>query len=409
MCEIILNEGQKKGLEVAVRHFKEGKDTVIAGYAGTGKSTLVAKIIEKLHISNVVFVAFAGKAVKVLREKGNENAITCHRLLYKPILQEDGTYKYELTDSIDYDLIVADECSMIPNKMVKEMRSFGVPIIFLGDSFQLPPVENPEAENEENTVNNHLLDNPDVFLTEIMRQATESEIIRAGIKLRNMEKLSYGIDREFSVINKNKLNDRTLLWADEIICATNRKRTEINNYVRKLLKHSELPQVGDKIICLHNYYDYVTNNDDMMPLTNGTIGIIVKMEEVMWTAPKSIIDKLEVKEIPCYSISIKTDSGFYNNLLIDKNELITGKKTLTGYDLYLVSKKYKELDKAKISHKPIPMDFNYGYAITCHKAQGSEWDNIVVMEEWFPNDLETHCRWLYTAITRASEKVVIVR
>lgn len=145
MCEIILNEGQKKGLEVAVRHFKEGKDTVIAGYAGTGKSTLVAKIIEKLHISNVVFVAFAGKAVKVLREKGNENAITCHRLLYKPILQEDGTYKYELTDSIDYDLIVADECSMIPNKMVKEMRSFGVPIIFLGDPFQLPPCRKPRS------------------------------------------------------------------------------------------------------------------------------------------------------------------------------------------------------------------------------------------------------------------------
>ena len=68
-----------------------------------------------------------------------------------------------------------------------------------------------------------------------------------------------------------------------------------------------------------------------------------------------------------------------------------------------------ELDKAKISHKPFPLDFNYGYAITCHKAQGSEWDNIVVMEEWFPNDLETHCRWLYTALTRASEKVVIVR
>lgn len=409
MC-IILNEGQKKAVELAVKKVKAGDDVVIAGYAGTGKSTTVSKIIEKLTkecgISNVVYVAFAGKAVKVLREKGNDNAITCHRLLYKPVLQEDGTYKYELVDDIDYDLIVADECSMIPSDMVNQMRSFGKPIIWLGDPFQLPPVEN---ENSTTSAGNTLLQNPDVFLTEIMRQANDSEIINAGLKLRNLEKLNYGIGREFSVISKDRLNDRTLLWADEIICATNRKRTEVNNYVRRLKKFSALPQIGDKVICLHNYYEHLTNNDEMIPLTNGTIGIIVKMEEELWTAPKSIADKLTVTEVPCYRISIKTDLGFYNDLLIDKNELINGMPTISGKDLYLIKKKYAELDKAKISHKPFPLDFNYGYAITCHKAQGSEWDNIVVMEEWFPNDLETHCRWLYTALTRASEKVVIVR
>lgn len=403
MANITLTKGQAVGKEIAIERYRSRKPyTVIAGYAGTGKSTLVSVIIEALGISKsrVCFAAFSGKAANVLRQKGNEHSITIHKLIYHAVLQPNGEYDYVPVDNLDdYSLIVIDEVSMVPQNMIDQLLSYGVHIIFLGDPFQLPPVDTDNG--------NHLLDTPHVFLDEIMRQAEDSEIISIGCKIRNFEPVEFSNGHDTAVIANRDLNNTTLLWADEIICATNKTRHALNAYVRDLRGRGALPEVGDKIICLHNYWEIAS--DDEMPLTNGCIGTIETMVESTFQVPRRCAKYCSVQSMPVLICSIKTENGNYSNIVIDKNQLITGQRTLTGKDEYHILTEFNKLDKAGISHMHIPMDFNYGYAITCHKAQGSEWKNIVIKEEWFPNDKEEHARWLYTAVTRASEKVVIAR
>lgn len=400
---ITLTEGQRKGLEVAVNNYKNNKPfTVISGYAGTGKSTLVAEIIKELGLSesSVCFAAYTGKAANVLRLKGNENSITLHKLMYNAVLQPNGEYTYTLVDTLDYKLIVVDECSMVPKKMVEDLLSFGVHIIFLGDSFQLPPIDEDS--------NNHLLDTPDVMLQEIMRQAADSNIIQLGDAVRHMETIPYFRMSDVAVINNETINNKTLLWADEIICATNKTRQKLNERLRALNNRGDLPEVGDKIICLHNYWE-ICSFDDEMPLTNGTIGYIISIKEAVFNVPSQARKFVSKNSIPVLICDIKSENGSYSSLVIDKNELITGEKSFSTKDEYYIAKAFYQLEKNGIRHMHMPMDFNYGYAITCHKAQGSEWNNIVIFEERFPFDKEDHAHWIYTAITRASEKIVLVK
>ena len=136
---MILTEKQQKGLEIAVRRFKEGKPwTCIAGYAGSGKSTLVKFIIEALNVPHeeVCYVAFTGKAATVLKQKGCSNAITAHKLLYKAKPKPDGTFIFipKGTDELsEYSVIVVDEVSMLPKKMWNLLISHGIYVIALGD------------------------------------------------------------------------------------------------------------------------------------------------------------------------------------------------------------------------------------------------------------------------------------
>lgn len=403
MANITLTKGQAEGLKIAVARYKAHKEyTTIAGYAGTGKSTLVKEIIEELKLpsSRVCFAAYSGKAANVLRQKGNLNSLTIHKLIYHAVLQPNGEYDYvPVEDLDDYSLIVIDEVSMVPQNMIDQLLSYGVHIIFLGDPFQLPPVDTDNG--------NHLLDTPHVFLDEIMRQAEDSEIVSLGYKIRKFQPVEFGCGRDTAVIPNRKLNNKTLLWADEIICATNKTRHALNSYVRGLLGRGELPEVGDKVICLHNYWEIAS--DEEMPLTNGCIGYIESIKETVFSVPRLCAKRCSVQSVPVLVCSLKTENGKYTDLVIDKNELMTGKRTLTGKDEYEILTVFNKMDKAGIAHMHIPMSFNYGYAITCHKAQGSEWKNIVIKEEWFPTDKEEHARWLYTAVTRASEKVVIAR
>lgn len=403
LTNIVLTNGQSTGLDIAVERYRTRKPyTVIAGYAGTGKTTLVKIIITKLGIpqSRVCFAAYAGKAANVLRQKGNENSITLHKLVYHAELQPNGEYTYTPVESIDdFDIIVVDEVSMVPQPMVDLLLSYGIHVIFLGDPFQLPPVDTGNG--------NHLLDTPHVFLDEIMRQAEGSEIVKLSTAIRKFRPIDFANGHDTAVIPSRSLNNRTLLWADEIICATNNTRHALNDKVRSLLNRGALPEVGDKVICLHNYWELAS--DEEMPLTNGCIGVIKSIKEDVFRLPLTVASKCSVSSVPVIICSLETENGSFSNIVIDKNMLITGNKSFTMQDEYHILTYFNKLDRANIGHMHIPMEFNYGYAITCHKAQGSEWDNVVVKEEWFPKEKEEHARWLYTAVTRASKKVVVVR
>ena len=394
-----LNEKQKNGLTLALQRYKnKEKYTVIAGYAGAGKSTLVRFIIEELKTygvkeTDVCFACFTGKAAQVLLKKGNKNVITLHKLLYKSIPKESGGFVRIPNPSIPYKIVVVDEVSMAPKTLMDLLFKHNVYVICLGDPFQLPPVDKKE--------DNHLLDTPHIFLDEIMRQAQESEIIQLSMAIRENRPIEAFQGKEVQILNKEELNTGMLTWADQILVATNATRVSINTQMRKLLNFGEKPQDGDKIICLRNYWDCFSDNEE--PLVNGTIGILKDSFLTKRYLPSIVKSTDGLSYIDLIVGDFISDSGMYfHSLEMDKKMIDTGEFSLDWKTVYQLNRSPKTRDIP-------PLEFTYGYAITCHKAQGSEWDKVLVIEEQFPYPKEEHARWLYTAITRASEKLVLVR
>ena len=394
-----LNEKQKNGLTLALQRYKnKEKYTVIAGYAGAGKSTLVRFIIEELKTygvkeTDVCFACFTGKAAQVLLKKGNKNVITLHKLLYKSIPKESGGFVRIPNPSIPYKIVVVDEVSMAPKTLMDLLFKHNVYVICLGDPFQLPPVDKKE--------DNHLLDAPHIFLDEIMRQAQESEIIQLSMAIRENRPIEAFQGKEVQILNKKELNTGMLTWADQILVATNATRVSINAQMRKLLNFGEQPQDGDKIICLRNYWDCFSDNEE--PLVNGTIGILKNSFLTKRYLPRIVKSTNGLSHIDLIMGDFISDSGMYfHSLEMDKKMIDTGEFSLDWKTVYQLNRNPKTRDIP-------PLEFTYGYAISCHKAQGSEWDKVLVIEEKFPFDKIEHARWLYTAVTRSSEKLVLVR
>lgn len=394
---MILTEKQQKGLEIAVRRFKEKKPwTCIAGYAGSGKSTLVKFIIEALNVPHeeVCYVAFTGKAATVLKQKGCPNAITAHKLLYKAKPKPDGTFIFipkETNELSEYSVIVVDEVSMLPKKMWNLLISHGIYVIALGDPGQLPAVSKDD--------DNQVLDCPHIFLDEIMRQAQESEIIRLSMHIREGKPLEefQCVGRQVQIFTPDQVVSGMYEWADQILCATNATRININNFVRQQKGFGEEPEIGDKIISLRNHWEEFSKSGNWA-LTNGAIGTITDCFRNSVHVPRYIYDK----PVQFLFTSMKLeDDDVFNSLPIDYICLKNGQSPLT-------SKQQYQMSVSKKCPAP-PYEFAYAYGVTCHKAQGSEWDKVLVFEERFPFDPEEHKRWLYTAATRAKEKLVIIR
>ena len=395
---IELTKKQEEGLRTAVQRYNLGeKYTIISGYAGSGKSTLIKFIIDALPVNpetDVAYAAFTGKAATVLQQKGCQNATTAHKLLYRAKPMPNGTYKFipRIYGEIEYKVIVIDEVSMLPKPMWDQLMRHNVYVLATGDPGQLPPV-NPEDDN-------HMLDNPHVFLDEIMRQAQDSEIIRLSMHIREGKSLEtfQHAGEQVQIFDKSQVVSGMYSWADQILCATNAQRTKINNFVRQQKGFGEEPEVGDKVISLRNHWDFASGSGNWA-LTNGSIGTIEYMTERPIWVPKYIYDK---GPIPYLFTDVVLDDGDkFNSIPIDYNSLKKGEMTLNPKQTYLLNRQKDLLDA--------PYEFAYAYAITAHKAQGSEWNKVLVFEEWFPNVPEEHKRWLYTAITRASDKLVVIK
>lgn len=378
---MILTNGQEKGLKIAVERYRNGEPyTVIAGYAGTGKSTLVSHIVDALNISpfDVCYVAFTGKASLVLREKGCENAMTAHKLLYHSKEKPDGTFEHKPRKYLEvgYKLIVVDEVSMIPVDMWELLLSHKVHVIALGDPGQLPPID---GESE-------LLAHPHVFLDEVVRQAQDSEIIRLSMDIRNGVSLKPYKGSEVVIISKNQLNDFYFSGADQIIAAKNVTRNDINWKVRKIKFGNDVPNyplIGEKAICLKNYWNVLSEEGD--PLINGMIGELSNI--------KFNHNVFKYEDMMEASFNIGNKNKF-NKLFMDYKLFTESKQTINS-DNWM---EFRGMVK--------PMLFDYAYCITCHKSQGSEFDKVLVFNEYMKST--DHKRWLYTAATRAKKKLIIV-
>lgn len=391
---MILTTKQEEGLKIAVARYKAREPwTCISGYAGTGKSTLVKFIIAALNLKpdDVAYITFTGKAASVLRHKGCPNAMTAHKLLYFSKRLPNGRYIFSPRKVLDgnYSLIIVDEISMLPIELWDLLLSHRKHVIALGDPFQIPPIDKKS--------DNHVLDKPHIFLDEIMRQAQESEIIRLTMDIRAFKAPEYFKGTEVQVVHPSQVVDGMFNWADQIICATNKKRHDINTYMRQAAGRGAEPEPGDKVICCRNCWEVLDTNEENA-LVNGTIGYLQEIKKEtqkfpIWNFP----------EVPVLFSTIATnEDGNFNGVIIDYQALKDGKPFLTSEQAYQI---YRRQDLKNQE----PIEFNYGYAITGHRAQGSQWDKVMVFEERFPFDKNEHARWLYTACTRAAEKLVLVR
>ena len=345
------------------------------GYAGTGKTTLAKHIAEDID-GDVLFAAFTGKAAMVLRSRGAKKASTIHSLIYRPrgeeVTEDEETGREQVLPTFslnrsspvaDAALIVIDECSMVDEELGRDLLSFGTPVLVLGDPGQLPPVSGGGFFTDAE---------PDFLLTEIHRQARDNPIVELARRVRAGEGLEHGTFGESKVIRRGDVDQAEVLAADQVLVGTNRTRRRYNTRLRELNGFAdELPAAGDKLVALRN--------DQTKGLLNGSL----------WRV----------------SSASRTSKPFMNLLVRSDDE-----------GLERVSVKIKVL-KAPFQDPEIVIpwqqkrrydDFDYGYALTTHKAQGSQWDDVYLFDESFAFR-EHPERWLYTAITRAANRITIVR
>jgi exodeoxyribonuclease-5 len=387
---LVLTKKQEEGLKIAVERYNNGEPwTCIAGYAGTGKSTLVKFIVAALNLrpDDVCYITFTGKAALVLRDKGCPNAMTAHRLLYQSFPKYDGTFYHKPRRPIPpYKLIIVDEISMLPDEIWQLLLSHNVHIIALGDPGQLPPIG----------TDNGVLEHPHIFLDEIMRQAQESEIIKLTMDIRAGKPLQLMNGKEVKIVDKKDVVEGMYLWADQIIVGKNETRRYINDLMRQYLHGvtDTTPIEGDKVICLRNDWDHPNEAGDVM--VNGTIGTIygIKKTDSYWLKPMMTANFIP-DGVTETDIDLNPCDPVFRDVNMDYKLLTTGEPTVNKNNFRRFPKEWR------------PREFDYGYCITCHKAQGSEYNKVLVFEEFLRGN--DHARWLYTAATRAKEKLVIVR
>ncbi len=341
----------------------------VGGYAGTGKSTLLSIALPKLKNADgsdviVGYCAYTGKAANVLNQKGLPSQ-TIHSLIYIPIPLPNGDVRFELKEREDIDckLIVVDEASMIPDDMQEDLESLGISILYTGDHGQLPPVQGF----------GNVMADPIFKLETPHRQALESGIIVVATMFRQKERVRkgfYGLHNDTEVVGSDAIyNTELLSSADMVVCYTNINRQYINNSIREYRGyHTIMPQVGEKIIC--------TKNNKKTQMFNGLIATIVSIYE----ADDSSYVMDIVDEVGKKYLNIKARKEYFEG---EEHPRLYGE---TFFDL-----------------------FEYAYAITGHKSQGSQWDFVVVVQEkMFRENLDIRRRWIYTTTTRAAKKLVII-
>ncbi|OKL42374.1 ATP-dependent DNA helicase [Pseudovibrio exalbescens] len=363
---------QDQALTEAANWLRRGQQQVfrLFGFAGTGKTTLARHLAEGID-GDVAFGAFTGKAAHVLRQKGCGDASTIHSLIYRPRAaktdeeeEEEGPQFRLNRDSAaaKCDLIIIDECSMVDEDLGRDLLSFGKKVLVLGDPAQLPPVKGGGFFTEAE---------PDFMLTEVHRQAKDNPIVRMSMTIRDGGELEYGQFGESAIISRRDIDREQILAADQVLVGTNKTRRSYNNRIRDLKGFTtQMPAVGDKLVCLRN--------DKQKGLLNGGLWAVKRLR-------------------PPRGNNIRFD-------VVSEDDL-----SKTAVQVKVLPAMFEEGgEQLPYSIRRRADEFDYGYALTVHKSQGSQWDNVVLFDEsWAFREHQQ--RWLYTAVTRAAQRITVVR
>ena len=413
-----LTRDQENAKNLIAEWFTNTQDQVfvLSGYAGTGKTFLIDYIVRNVLMLKIgaeaVFVSPTGKAAANLVRNGTV-AGTVHSLIYMRDdedfdVDENGEIiqKEELSfikrEKIDEKirLIIIDEASMINETVLNDLLSFHVKCLFCGDGAQLPPVNGVCT----------LLQRPHYTMTEIVRQAADNPIIQVATMAREGKTIPYGnYGDKVCVVRKNALSQaerkRLFLKADQIICGRNNTRLSLNKEVRKykgIADEEILPTEEEKVICTLNDWEKPLDKSKQFYLVNGIIGTArdIKMGFDNLATMEFQADFLDV------GVKVPFDTGIFED---GKYRHLYSERAATLSDGTVVHEaNFSLLHKLRVvSEEPI-CRFEFAYAITCHKAQGSEFDFVIVFDESWAFGEEKN-RWLYTAITRAKEKLLIIR
>jgi exodeoxyribonuclease-5 len=401
---------QQQALISVKRWLDSGGEGVyrLFGYAGTGKTTLAKHFAEGLDAGSVLYAAFTGKAAYVLQQKGCFGATTLHSLIYKPqdksrarltdlrkaldhieaALKEKGMpedkwrfdtqwkqfndmYKAEeqnvkrMSFALNTEsavatckLLIVDECSMVDGRMAEDLATYKKPILVLGDPFQLPPVFGTGVYTNAA---------PDFLLTEVRRQEADSPVLRIATDIREGRPITKGAYGSSRIIDTKSVDKDEVMAFDQVLVGTNKRRYGTNARMRELLGRSTpLPVATDKLVCLRNNHE--------QGLLNGGLWNVV-------TAVNT--DDTSV------DLDIESDDGKLRVVTQAHAQYFQGGEP-AFWDI-------KDKDS-----------FDYGYALTVHKSQGSQWKKVYIFDESRVFRQEAR-RWLYTAVTRAAEDVVIVQ
>lgn len=376
----------------------------IGGYAGTGKTYLLCQLrkqlFQKFGDFPCAFVSFTGKAASVLEQKlkdvdanyPSDFVGTIHSLIYIPITKYDEDLKqYVITGwgkkrDIDFNIIFIDEASMVTHDIWEDLKSYGITLIAVGDHGQLPPIGDQFG----------LLQKCDYYLHKIHRQVQASPIIPLAHYVRKggyipvnkmyspeVFKLSWN-GGQCRTIFENTISDykENLI----VLCGMNKTRNYINKIIREKNGYTQPePYPLERLVCLKNNHE--------TKIMNGQIGT------ANWFMP-------EEKDIYRMTIQFDGQKHPYEGMF---HTCCLGKEKYNIYDVQ-VTKRYKRL-RDKMRSRGYEIDFfDFGYAISVHKSQGSEWDRVILIEErsyyW---DDKFYRRWLYTAVTRAKSKLFIIQ
>jgi len=372
----------------------------LGGYAGTGKSTL-AKEVNAMVDGRALPCAYTGKAASVIAKKGLPGATTIHSLIYTPAgdgkqrvreleaelallervedkslglakrlqavrrsleeARQNSGPQFVLKEESavsDAPLIILDEASMVSERMAEDLLSFGVRVLVMGDPAQLPPVKG----NGYFTAGKW-----DTMLTEVHRQAQGDPIIEIATLVRQGKYPKLGTWGERCRVVES-VSAREACAHDQVLCGTNNKRRSINARHRQLDGRSGyFPNAGERLVCL--------KNDREQGLLNGTL----------WTCVTNTFEP--DPDESCVYLRIEPEEG----------GVAIGVPALA--DIFV--------DPAQEPDwRSRGQQFDYGYALTVHKSQGSAWDSVLLFDDWMRR--ETHRQWLYTGITRAAEELTLV-
>lgn len=350
MCpaSIRFDASQEKALKRITATLSSGRplEFTLGGLAGSGKSTILKEALQRTDDLGLDVAAgsFTGRAADVLRRKGVGRAQTLHSLMYE---FDPGTRTFHRRTSLECQGVIVDEASMVNRDLCDDLRSFGIPIVWVGDHGQLEPIgDNP-----------NLMAKPDMVLERIYRQAEGSAILDVAHAFRQGLVPDWKTGPEVARLSFNQAMEQILAF-DVVLCATNITRMNVNRFIRRKKGRVLTVECGEMMVCLRNNRNLGIFN-----------GMILEVDGIHRANGETYI--LDLKEVGTGRIipraSCKMAQGGEENNFLGANRDI----------VYL----------------------DYGYCLSVHKAQGSEAGRVLVIEERGPWDRR---RWNYTAATRAS-------
>lgn len=389
----------------------------LGGYAGTGKTTLIGYIARALREKDpkikIAFCSYTGKATRVLETKLREQQVatnadsisTIHRLIYEPVMGNDNEIVgwQRRTEDFPYKLIIVDEASMLNLPIWQDLLGYQLPILAVGDHGQLPPIEGDF----------NLMERPQLRLEEIFRQEAQSPIIKLSQLAREQGHIPFGIYGH-GVKKLNRAEPETQEFLAEILARRredmlvltgyNHTRVKINKAIRGLHEfETGFPEKGDKVICL--------KNNHKLHIYNGMVGEVKNAKYMSWDDYVFATSKNPKQEAINDEVKEHLETPFFAKIE-GADPIIQLEVEFPGddrrYQGYVVTNQFNQLTTAKQVPRTIDL-FDFGYALTVHKAQGSQARVAVVFEERFAKMTDDQWRrWLYTAVTRAAEELYIV-